>query len=187
VLNNTLFFSISKKLQENELSINALSKALQGEGFKLHKLEVRGYLRALEDFGYVEERSIPPAKIFKLKKKSESVYDVVGKQIKKIASNEKEEGELAIDALGLLFKRPVFREELRRCNIGTAHIRREGKKDEELLAALNRNGYGIPEGDICYEYTIGSKTAELLGAMVADMMNVKMISTKTKQKKLEEV
>lgn len=186
MLNNTLFFSISKKLQESELSINALSKALQEEGFKLHKLEVRGYLRALEDFGYVEERSIPPAKIFKLKKKSESIYDVVGKQIKRIA-NEKEEGELTIDVLGMLFKRPVFREEIRRCNVSTAHIRREGKKDEELLAALNRNGYGIPEGDICYEYDTGSKIAEVLGAMVADMMDVKMISTKTKQKKLEEV
>jgi len=188
VLNSNLFLSISRALQDNELSINALHRALQEEGFKLHKLEVRGYLRALEDFGHVEERSVPPAKVFKLKqKKTESLYDIIGKHIKKIASNEKEEGELTIDVLGAVMKRPIFREELRKCGVNTVHIKRGSKKDEELRSILNRNGYGIPEGDICYEYETPCKIAEILGSVIADTMSIKMISTKTKQKKLDEV
>lgn len=187
MLNSNLFLSISRALQDNELSINALHRALQGEGFKLHKLEVRGYLRALEDFGQVEERAVPPAKVFKLKqKKTESLYDIIGKHIKRVA-DEKEEGELTIDVIGVLMKRPVFREELRKCGVNTVHIKRGGKKDEELRSILNRNGYGIPEGDICYECETPYKIAEVLGSMIADMMNIKVISTKTKQKKLDEV
>lgn len=188
MLNSNLFHMIHKKLEENELSINALYKSLKEDGYKLHKLDIRGYLRALEDLGYVEERSVPPAKVFKLKhvKAVESIYEIVGKHVKRI-SNERDEGELTIDALGMVLKRPVFKEELRRCNVNTVHVKREAKKDEELRTVLNRNGYGIPEGDVCYEYEEQCRSAELLGSIIGEIMNVKIVSAKMKQRRLEEV
>jgi DNA-binding HxlR family transcriptional regulator len=188
MLNDNLFYTISEKLRDNELSINALHKSLKQDGSSIHKLVLTGYLKALEELGYVDERSVPPSKIFRLKpKKSDNLYELIGKHAKRLATNEGEEAELAADCLSAVLKRPVFREELRRCGVSTMRIKREEKKDEELIALLNRNGYSIPEGDVCYAADERPEIAELLGAMIAEVMNVKLVSTKTKQKKLDEV
>lgn len=53
------------ELLEEPMSVSALSKEL-GKG--VHKLVLTGYLFALKDLGYVEDKIFPPSRIFRTRK-----------------------------------------------------------------------------------------------------------------------
>jgi len=191
MINNSLFSKIEAVLKDEELSINSIFKRMTDKKINVHRLYLSGYLKALWELGYMDEKSVPPARVYRFKKKSESIYEIVGKHAKKVAG-ENNETEIAISALNKLFKRPVFREELKKCGLSLNDIGIEGigngEEREELKTLLNRSGMGIPERDPCYICNeCGNDSADLLSSIVTDLLKVSVIKTKTKQARLEDI
>ena len=55
---------ILNMLKNSQMSISSVSRELKTNGYDLHRLIITGYLRALHDTGYLEEKEIPPSKVF---------------------------------------------------------------------------------------------------------------------------
>jgi len=193
MFNNTLFSKISEKLKEKELSINSICKAIETD-VKVHRLYLSGYLKALVDMGYLDEKRIPPSKIYKLKpqKKNEGIYEVVGKQIKKMGKDEGEMSGIAVAALQRIFKRAIFREEIKKCGLDNSRIRakevKDGEELKELRKLLNRMNVIIPEKDACYtNEKHKEEVAEVLLRIVEESFSIKRVRVRTKQIKLDEM
>ena len=191
MFNNTLFSKISEKLKDKDLSINSICKAIETD-VKIHRLYLSGYLKALVDMGYLDEKKFPPSKIYKLKpqKKNESIYKATGKHVKKMGKNEKEMSEIAVAALQRIFKRAIFGEEIRKCGFNTAYLDAEEEDEEvkELRKILNRSNANIPEKDACYtNEKYNGEVAEVLLKLVEEKFNIERIRVRTKQIKLEDL
>ena len=129
------------------LSISSLDKKLSDLGIKDHRLILTGYLRAMNDLGYLRMRDIPPAKIYlPAKKLPENVYQAVGRLSRTKSGIDAD--ELVLYVLWRLFRRPVFESELRLA--GT--FRPVGKpaepaEIEESRKLLRKAGNVVPSGN----------------------------------------
>lgn len=129
------------------LSISSLDKKLSEMGMKDHRLVLTGYLRAMNDLGYLRMRDVPPAKIYlPAKKLPENVYQAVGRLSRTKSGIDAD--ELILYALWRLFRRPVFESELRLA--GT--FRPVGKLAdapaiEESRKLLRKAGNVVPSGN----------------------------------------
>ncbi|MBE6527494.1 MAG: hypothetical protein E7Z63_07060 [Thermoplasmata archaeon] len=129
------------------LSISSLDKKLSEMGMKDHRLVLTGYLRAMNDLGYLRMRDVPPAKIYlPAKKLPENVYQAVGRLSRTKSGIDAD--ELILYTLWRLFRRPVFESELRLA--GT--FRPVGKLAdtpaiEESRKLLRKAGNVVPSGN----------------------------------------
>ena len=57
---------VFKHLGDSDKSISRLSRDLEKDGAKLHRLVLTGYLQALAEMGVLKEHDIPPSKVFSL-------------------------------------------------------------------------------------------------------------------------
>lgn len=64
-----LNLKLLKLLEGKQLSISGLSRELKAEGIDEHRLILTGYLRALRDLEILEEKDVPPSKIYALPEK----------------------------------------------------------------------------------------------------------------------
>ena len=70
-------------LRNEETSISGLSRSLQKDGYKVHRLVLTGYLKAMADMGVLRQKEIPPSKVYTLTTGSErNIYEVVGDKCK---------------------------------------------------------------------------------------------------------
>ncbi|HEC94875.1 MAG TPA: hypothetical protein ENI45_02790, partial [Thermoplasmatales archaeon] len=115
----TLQDIILEYLKDSQASISGIHRRLQKEGYKLHRLVVTGYLKALADNGILKEHDIKPSKVYSIRSKTskKSIYDIIGEEVKTVTDSRQRQAQLAIYVLQKLFRRPIFLEELKRCKI----------------------------------------------------------------------
>ncbi len=175
-------------LGKEGLSINSLSKVLQGKGVKVHRLFLTGYLTAMKDFGILREREIRPAKVFSvIDSKKEDIYQIIGKKARDI--DEEEAPELCLYALYRIFNRPIFVRELNHAGVG---VPRQAKKivGEERKNALNivlSAGLAIPKNNSAYvpEKEYRTEFEQIVIELMWDKYNIKnLVSKNIQQKKI---
>lgn len=140
-------------LRNKETSISGLSRILKKDGFKVHRLFLTGYLRAMADVGLLKEKSIPPSKVYTTSSRSEkSIYEVLGEKCKMLDMDDKEATTIAVYVLQNLFRRPVFLQEIRGCGLGDTVLAKRITGDERSDArkALLKSGYRLPGNDPAY-------------------------------------
>lgn len=108
---------IQKELLEEPKSISSIARSLAQKGINIHRLTLTGYLSALADLGFLEEKTILPSKVYSLVKGAEKdIYSDLRKVIDRHIFGE-DKIRIAIFALQSIFSRPVFLEELRRMDL----------------------------------------------------------------------
>ncbi|HEU12676.1 MAG: hypothetical protein ACP5G5_00335 [Thermoplasmata archaeon] len=99
-------------LNQDEKSISSISKQLESEGTKIHRLTLTGYLMALRDLNILKEKEIQPSKIYSVNSVEErNIYEIIGEFI----SDHPESGDLCVYILHQLFRRPILKYEIDRC------------------------------------------------------------------------
>ena len=184
---------IIKYVKEEERSISSLSRRLEEEGHKMHRLVLTGYLKALTDVGVLREKEIPPAKVYTTSAhRDKNLYEAVGEKCLFLKVNDDEKAEAAVYILQKLFHRPIFFEELKQCGF------KEGVEDAEQItgderreakAALTKAKVHLPYNDPAYvvkkDYEIIYQ--DILTDIVIESFKAKRLVIGTKQLKLGEV
>lgn len=186
-------------LRDGHASISQVGKALRERGIKMHRLAVAGYLKALADDGYLEEREVPPAKTYRLRpgRAPQSVYEVVGEKSGQAAAPA-DAVRLTVQALVDLFHRPIFREELKRAGYAPGPGLEEVTGDERQAARRTLSGtpLKLPFNDPAFrptyrdeddEDTLTSASQQLIAGLVRDAFGVQALAQVTKQSRLTEV
>jgi len=106
------YYHILTKIMANkQMSISSIARELKKNGYDQHRLILTGYLRALNDMGYMEEIDIPPSKVYIFKAgMKRDVYTILKEHLKDIDITERL--EIAVFILSSLFHRPCFKYEL---------------------------------------------------------------------------
>ncbi len=178
-------------IRDQERSISALTKALEGDGYNFHRLFVTGYLKALADLGVLKEKEIPPAKVYTASAHREAnLYEMVGGRCREAADDEAAQTRLAVAALQRLFRRPVFLRELRECGFaGAIDATAVAKEDrEETRRALAKLGLQIPTNEPAYR--VEERRNDVRDAILCDIIverfGLSTLVLDTKQMKLME-
>lgn len=137
--------------EEGDLTIAGMVRQLDKRGVKHHRLTVTGYLHAMADTGYLEVKSVPPAKLFSLKSTSKrTLHGVVGACARRLTGgSEPRAVEITVAALERLLDRPVFLSEISEAGFSrTGSLRQLGKKERgEVTKRLAKCGVGVREGE----------------------------------------
>ena len=168
------FYNILTKILSNrQMSISSIARELKKSGYDQHRLIITGYLRALNDTGYLEEIDIPPSKVYTLKPgMKRDVYSIVKEHLKDIDISERL--EIAVFILNSLFHRPCFKFELELLGIEARKTEtvRESKdaRLKEHRTAVTR--IKIPIDDPAFEMNGDSRDIQLRGTKVMiDIIN----------------
>lgn len=142
-------------LRQGPASISQLSKTLKSaHSIDLHRLALAGYLRAMADVGILEEREIPPAKVYQIRpmQAPPTLYDAVARRVRDMGLPEPEAAQLFVQALYDLFHRPVFREELRRTGFDAVAGLKEAAAEERQNARrlFSKASLKLPFNDPAY-------------------------------------
>jgi hypothetical protein len=135
---------------KGDLTIAGMVRELESRGVRHHRLTVTGYLHAMADAGYLEVRSVPPAKLFILRgAPKRSLWSVVGEAARRIAPTEGRALELTVRALERLLDRPVFLSEVTEAGFTrTSTLRQLGRKERaEATKRLDQCGVDVREGE----------------------------------------
>ncbi len=178
-------------IRDQERSISALTKKLEGDGYSFHRLFVTGYLKALADVGVLREKEIPPAKVYTASAhREENLYEMVGDRCRDAAADEPAQTRLAVATLQRLFRRPVFLRELRECGFAGAVDAPAVPKEEreETRRALAKLGLQIPTNEPAYR--VEERRNETRDAILCDLIvqrfGLATLVLDTKQMKLME-
>ncbi len=203
-MDDELYIKIYELLEQQQLSISALSRELKTYGFEEHRLILTGYLRALRDLKKLNEINIPPSKVYsrsqQLQDGPEDLYSVLKRHIRPIELNYR--FPLAVQLAHELFGRPVFKEELKLMGINQSNIKNFGKypksssfvikecpeKDiKELRFSITR--IHIPPLDPAYviqdnKGEINDLVNETLVEIIKDIFDISGLVPRTRQMKL---
>ena len=129
------------------LSISSLDEKLYEKGIRDHRLILTGYLRAMNDLGYLQMRDVPPAKIYlPAKRLPENIYQAVGRLSR--AKSGIDADELILFSLWKFFRRPIFESELKLAGtfrpVGHAV---DPPQAEESRKLLKKAGNVVPSGN----------------------------------------
>jgi DNA-binding HxlR family transcriptional regulator len=184
---------IIKYVKEEERSISSLSRRLEAEGHKMHRLVLTGYLKALTDVGVLKEKEIPPAKVYTTSAHREkNVYETVGEKCRALKLSDDERAEVAVYILQKLFHRPVFFEELKQAGFKEGVDDAEqitGDERREAKAALTKSKVHLPYNDPAYlvKKDYDDVFAEVLSDIITETFRARRLVVGTKQLKLGEV
>lgn len=158
-------------VKQKERSISALAKQLQKDGFRLHRLFVTGYLKALADVGMLREKEIPPAKVYTTSvHREKNLYEAVGDKCREVEADPPRQARLAVAVLQRLFRRPIFLRELRECGFETGidAILAETQEREEARKAFTKMGVPIPTREPAYY--VDERRNELRDQVIAEVL-----------------
>jgi len=157
-------------VQQKEQSISSLTRTLQKDGFRFHRLFLTGYLKALSDTGHLREKEIPPAKVYTVSVRAQSLYGAVGDLVREVERDAARQPRLAVAVLHRIFRRPVFLREVRECgfdDVGDA-LSAPKEEREEVRKALAELGLKIPINEPAY--VVDDKRNEVRDAIVARLL-----------------
>ena len=177
---------ILQEIKEGGKSISALNRDLKEKGLDMHKLVLTGYLKALADMGIVRERQIPPSKVYTAAAtRKKTIYEHIGENARDLGRSEIERATIATYAMQKLFRRPVFLEEIRKCNIDAAPeadgIGGDERSDAKKIVA--KAGYKLPFNDPAYIVgdNMDLQLLNMLQEIVIEEMKIGSLVAKTKQ------
>ncbi|MFH0816175.1 MAG: hypothetical protein V1934_05110 [Methanobacteriota archaeon] len=184
--------AVLESLKDGEMSISKLHRHLASEGFKMHRLVLTGYLKALEDVSVLRSKDIPPSKVYDAPSGGElGIYESIGALAMSSTKGGGEASKLAVFAFQKLFRRPVFREELRLAGFEGEILaeRITGEERNEVKRALARKGHKVPDNDPAYRVTIADEALEVLcrdvlASAVLSRFKAHSLVLETKQTKL---
>jgi hypothetical protein len=183
-------FIVLDSLTDEGKSISALHKDLNGRGYKINRLLLTGYLRALTDLKMVREKSVPPAKIYiPLRGKERDFYAIIGDKSRQLYPEE-QASSLILYALNRMTKRAMFVEELSRAGVGGNIPGRQATPEEKLDAkrVMKRSGFTIPDSSRAYLIEGDELEKEfilLLEAVLIDNYDIGYLVKETKQTKFK--
>lgn len=185
---------VAELLREGPRSISQIGKGLKDRGLKLHRLAVAGYLKALADGGYLEEREIPPAKVYTLRPGAarRDLYSLIAHRCREHPGSEQDSARLYVQALADLLHRPVFKEELRRGGFDPPKDLGEVEGEERQAARrhLSKTPLKLPFNDAAYrvvyrdskdETALREASHHVLAALLRDELNVNALAMISKQ------
>lgn len=184
---------IIKYVKEEERSISSLSRRLEEEGHKMHRLVLTGYLKALTDVGVLREKEIPPAKVYTTSAHREkNIYEAVGEKCRALNFENDKKAQVAIYTLQKLFHRPIFFEELKQCGFKEGVEEAEqitGDERREAKAALTKSNVNLPYNDPAYivKKDYDSIFLDVISDIMIDTFRAKRLVIGTKQLKLGDV
>lgn len=171
-------------------SISGITRDINAGGYKYHKLVVTGYLKALEDLGYVRERDLPPSKVYyKSIPHKKDIYESIGDKVSDMDLTKKNQILVAIYILGRLFHRPIFRQELTRCGL-TGDIEATMVEPDEAAEArkiILKAGFQIPRKEPAYEakYDLEDKFQQIVIEIFIEQFGIRKLIFEGTQSKLE--
>lgn len=185
----TLRETIVDILNEEEMSISSISKRLEKEGIKIHRLILTGYLQALRDMNILKEKEIQPSKIYAvLKVEERNIYEILSEYI----SEHPESGDLCVFVLNKIFKRPVLKYEIDRCNASKPEFaeRVYGEDRKEAIDVFESMGIPVSKNMPAYvpkkEYN--DELMDILTQMVIRTFNLQKYTVNRKtQLKLDSI
>ncbi|MEE9236669.1 MAG: hypothetical protein V3U52_02620 [Thermoplasmata archaeon] len=178
-------------LKKSETSISGLARTLEEDGYKLHRLLLTGYLRALADLGYVREKRIPPSKVYTVAGGRErNLYELLGEFCRDVEVDERKAARLSVSVLQRLFRRPVFLREVRECGFprGYDSLMVEQEEREEARNGLLQAGIKIPLSEPAYRVPEkrDDRREEVLVRLVLERFKASELVMETMQTRLEE-
>jgi DNA-binding HxlR family transcriptional regulator len=144
---------IVSSVKSEEKSISRLARELEHDGYKMHRLYLAGYLKALADVGILKEKEIPPSKVYTTTANLEkTIYEVIGEKCKTLKIPDEEKTRVAAYILQKLFKRPIFLQEITLCGLdgGIVGTKTGPEEKEDLRNQLIKTGLMIPKDDPAY-------------------------------------
>lgn len=162
---------VKEILRNQPSSISQVVQALRERGVKLHRLAAAGYLKALADEGVLEEREIPPAKVYALKpQQRRDLYRAVAERCREQAGADAP--WLYLQVLTELLRRPVFREEFLRGGVDPPSDAREvgGEERQAARRFLSKAPLKLPFNDPAYEPGDPSKHRDAARAVLASLV-----------------
>ncbi len=171
-----MFDVVMETLKNGEQPISKIGKALEDEGIHMHRIRLSGYLHGLVDAGILSERRIKPISLFSIQKReTETIYDIVGKVCRSMKNYD--EGDSALAILYTLLGRPVFENEIARCNVKNPKKFRTVTSNRriDLIRKLTEIGIRIPEGNmlIAPEDINPDRTLKFLAETVSQIYDIK--------------
>jgi hypothetical protein len=137
-------------VKAEERSISSLTRKLESDGFRFHRLFLTGYLKALADVGVLREREIPPAKVYTTSvARSRNLYEAVGDKVRAVEGDPRRGTRLCVAVLQRLFHRPIFLREIGECGFEVTGELTAAPKDEreEIRKTLASLGLKIPSNE----------------------------------------
>jgi len=159
------------------------------EGIKIHRLILTGYLQALRDMNILKEKEIQPSKIYAvLKIEEKNIYEIMSEFI----SEHPESGDLCVFVLNKLFKRPILKYEIDRCNASKPEFAERVYGDDRKGAIEVFESMGIPISKNMPAYIpkkdYNEEFMEILTQMVIKTFNIqKYTINKKTQLKLDSI
>ncbi|MFQ6127478.1 MAG: hypothetical protein ACE5QW_01025 [Thermoplasmata archaeon] len=145
----------------------------------------------MADMGVVKEKQIPPSKVYMTSARREkNIYEMIGEKCTSAEVSDKDKPALAISVLEVLFRRPVFLQELRECgfdDVGAESVK--GEERTEARKLLLKNGIEIPGNDPAYRAGQGFEepASQILRDILLDRFDVHHLKVDTKQTKLPDM
>ncbi len=128
-------------LNQEEKSISSISKHLEKEGLKIHRLTLTGYLMALRDLNILKEKEIQPSKIYSVNSVEErNIYEIIGEFL----ADHPESGDVCVYILHTLFKRPILKWEIDKCGAGKPEFAEKVYGEERKISLETLESLGIP-------------------------------------------
>lgn len=162
--------------EDKTASISGMQKRLTRHGENLHRLIVTGYLRAMHDLGWLEERDLPPSKVYSLKagEKQHDLYDAAGRAVVARDLSRGAEARVLVAVLARLFHRPIFKEELKAAAIdalGLTEWEVETKDRQSARQRLVQAGFELPHNNPAYEPAgLSDEECELRDDVIAELV-----------------
>jgi len=179
--------TILEALGKDGKSISALAKELEKSGYKIHRLIITGYLRALSDMQIVKEKDIPPSKVYTpISSHDDNVYSRAYMASKETCDDP---DKRTLQVLHSLLRRPVFESELRLAGVD---IIKGSRIEHNTLAELRssmpkRLRTKFPAADVAYEPDEDmpvEEYARALEAMSTSLTQSRHLVLDTRQSKL---
>ncbi|MCY0852380.1 hypothetical protein [Thermoplasma acidophilum] len=173
-------------LQNGEQSISGIGRVLAENGFRMHRIMLSGYLKALVDAGILKERRIKPVTLYSvLRRQDMNIYELTGNAIR--SSGSKMDGDTALRLLYAILRRPVFLTEVERCGtkkpLNFETIIWERRKD--LIRKLAESGIIIPETDMLVvpKDATADNTIDLISTLLGQVIDLKKYTIPEAEKK----
>jgi DNA-binding HxlR family transcriptional regulator len=180
---------VLRQLRDQDKSISRLSRDLEKDGARLHRLVLTGYLQALAEAGLLREKDIPPSKVYSIAgARLQDIYESVGEKLRAAEKRRDRRSRMGIFLLQRLFRRPVFLEELKRCGLAPPKRYRAVGAEEraESRRIVENAGMALPPSDPCYRVSedFSAELYDMLSEELLERANLRPLRLETKQVKL---
>ncbi|MCK5024612.1 MAG: helix-turn-helix transcriptional regulator [Thermoplasmata archaeon] len=183
---------IVQELKKGDKSISSLYRALNDEGYKVHRLVITGYLKAMEEMGVLTSREFPPSKVYSISASAEKdIYETVGNICMNLELPIEKKAEVAFYFFQKLFHRPIFLGEMVRAGFEvdpeSFAVKISTEERQEVKKLLAKKGFKLPHRDPAFQIIkvkYDQEFDDIIQQMLLQKFKASNLSIGTKQTKL---